>query len=92
VAVAPHGIARVIAAPVSGAVAEALVRAMSVEDLRHLVGLLEARQHVPNERAREIAERLAVILTAEPLATELGPIENRPTVGFWRRWWPERLA
>jgi len=70
----------------SPAVVEALVASMSTDDLRHLVGLLEARRHVPSERAREIAERLAVIVSAEPLATELGPIENRPTVGFWRRW------
>ena len=73
-------------------VVEAFVQAMSVKDLRHLVGLLEARQHVPGDRAREIAERLAAIISTEPIDSEVGVLENRPTVGFYRRWWPERLA
>jgi hypothetical protein len=73
-------------------VVEAFVEAMTVEDLRHLVALLEGRRRVPADRAVEIAERLASIIDAEPMDSEFGPIPNRPTVGFFRRHWPERVA
>lgn len=77
--------------PVSGAVIEAFVDAMTIDDLRHLVYLLEARRHIPDNRAVEIAERLAAILSSDPIDHEVGPIPNRPTIGFFRRYWPERL-
>jgi len=77
--------------PISDALRSLLVRSFTVRELRELVALLEAEDHVPCKVARELAQELGDIFAAPPLETDKGTIYNRPTPG-WHRRRAERIA
>jgi len=70
---------------ISVGVKELLLRSFSIDELRHAVACLEARNHVPSLLAAELANELAEIFSTPPMATSEGLTFNRPTVGWWRR-------
>lgn len=82
----------------SAALRRVLVEAFTVDELRHILSALEARDHVPDSLAFELGEELGNIYSAPPIEEKgawhrkgLGWIYNRETIGWWRRR-AERLA
>jgi hypothetical protein len=69
----------------SDSVLELLLDACTIAQLRHLVAIMAARNHIPNCVAIEIANELGEIYAKPPIETEYGSIDNRPTVGWYRR-------
>ena len=66
-------------------VLELLLASCTIDQLRHLVEIMAARNHVPNRVAIELANELGEIFSVPPLETEYGFIDNRPAVGWHRR-------
>ena len=69
---------------ISSAISEVLVESLTADELFHLAALARERGRVPSPVARVLAEELGVIVSSPPLESDLGPIPNRPTIGWWR--------
>jgi hypothetical protein len=69
----------------SPAVGAVLLEAITEEDLAHLLASKRARHQIPTDLARELADEMAEIMSAPDLETEVGPIPNLPTIGWWRK-------
>ena len=67
------------------AVAGLLLAACTPEQLRHIAAAAEARGHLPDWLAIQLANELATIFSKPPMEIDGRLVTNRPTVGWWSR-------
>lgn len=71
--------------PISDSLRQVVLEAFTPDQLRHIAAAAEARGHLPDWLALELANEVAAIVSTPPLVTDYGVIYNKPTFGWFRR-------